>query len=104
MFPSEIVIELALPLVCSLTQARSYALKVELVDASNVYKAANYSDFRLTNNVTYNLEVGGFYSDPSLYVGDALGAADGAAFSTEDADHDDVVYLNCALSQMSAGW
>ena len=75
-----------------------------MADVNNVYKKAEYTTFKLLNDATYNLEVGGYSSSVNHYVGDALTFHNGAKFSAKDQDNDENNVENCATKYESAGW
>jgi hypothetical protein len=79
-------------------------MSVMMWDSNNVFKRADYSTFTLTNQVTYNLSIGGFSSDSGWRVQDSLGLLNGAAFSAKDRDNDNDGSGNCASVFNSAGW
>jgi len=72
-------------------------------DSNNVFKRADYSTFSLTNNQTYNLNIGGFSSDPSWRVRDSFSYHNGAAFSTDEQKNASDP-TNCAQIFSSSGW
>ncbi len=87
-----------------MTNLKNYNLSVMMWDSNNVYKRADYTTFRLTNNQTFSLSIGGFSSDPSWNVRDSFSYHNGAAFSTLDKDNDNDPKLACAPSFNSPGW
>jgi hypothetical protein len=79
-------------------------MSVMMWDSNNVFKRADYSTFALTNQVTYNLSVGGFSSDSGWRVQDSLGPLNGVGFSAKDRDNDNDGVGNCSFFFNSAGW
>ena len=73
-------------------------------DFAGNYKRADYSTFALTNNVTFNLNIGGFKSDPSWRVQDSFSQLNGSPFSTLDKDNDNDSSASCAQKFASSGW
>lgn len=71
--------------------------------AEDQVKYAYYSSFRLTNEVTYDLEIGGFSTSENYATGDSLSNHNGVKFSTFDKDNDEGAE-NCAQNLNTAGW
>ena len=70
-----------------ITQMRNYELRVQLKGVDEVHAEAYYDSFKITSNLTYDLQVSGYKAHMST-ASDILGINDGAKFATSDNDPD----------------
>ena len=84
-----------------LTNQKSYSLKIEAVDQDGNQDQATWDFFRLTEDETFTLQIGGYNGGLG---GDSLTVHNGYKFSTKDRDNDDVKETSCAQSYTGAWW
>ena len=86
-----------------LTKDNPSSLRVEMTDTDGNFKRADYSTFKLLNDITYNIKLDGFSSGDNWQVRDSLRSADTMAFSAPSRDND-ASPLNCASKFGSGNW
>ena len=67
--------------ICRLTNLDDYSLRIQMWDADSNHAEVTYERFRLTDEVTYNLEVGDFVVPNAYGLMDELEELNGAPFS-----------------------
>ena len=82
------------------TNSKNYNLGIYFQKADRKRLYMTYSDFRLTENVTYTVSLGPFRQGG---LSDHLQDMDGQRFSTADNDNDNTTARNCA-QEYGGGW
>ena len=79
-------------------------LKVEVLDQDDMYHRADYETFKILDDQSYTLEIGGHSTRPDYKLLDGLTRHSGAGFTTKDVDNDGDPSRNCATAMGGPGW
>ena len=91
---------LGLKNIYDLTNQKSYSLKIEAIDQNGNRDEATWDFFRLSEDETFTLQVGGYNGGLG---GDSLAKHNGHKFSTKDRDND-AWGKSCAQAFTGAWW
>ena len=87
----------------SLTKVQHYQMKIEMTDTEGNYRQADYSTFKLLNDVNFNVKLDGFSSGDNWQVRDSWADVDGLGFSADGRDNDNSP-MDCANLYKSGNW